>query len=80
MMIFRYGLIPTVIYLRFVISSALCFFKYRDGYGFAGLMWLLALNGLAIYLGFGIDIPNFCMMLIIGRGVARYQMKGRNES
>ena len=79
MMIFRYGLIPTVIYLRFVISSALCFFKYRDGYGFAGVMWLLALNGLAIYLGFGIDIPNFCMMLIIGRGVAHYQMKGRNE-
>ena len=54
--------------------------RQRDGYGFAGLMWLLALNGLAIYLGFGIDIPNFCMMLIIGRGVARYQMKGRNES
>lgn len=33
-------------------------------------MWLAALNGLAIYLGFGIDIPNMLMMFVISRSLA----------
>lgn len=70
MMIFRYGLIPFIIYLALLVKSIWAFIKYRVGYGFASLMWFAALNGIAIYLGFGIDVHNFFIMVIIGRATA----------
>lgn len=70
MMIFRYGLIPLFLYAIILLKSCWGFIKYRIGYGFSSLMWLAALNGLAIYLGFGIDIPNMLMMFVISRSLA----------
>ena len=34
------------------------------------MMWLAALNGLAIYITFGIDIQNLFIMIAIGRSAA----------
>lgn len=69
MMVFRYGLIPLALYLLFVCKSIWGFIKYRIGYGFASIMWLAALSGLAIYLGFGIDIHNMFIMFVISRSL-----------
>lgn len=70
MMVFRYGLIPLTLYLLLIFKSIWGFIKYRIGYGFASLMWLAALNGLAIYLAFGIDIHNMLIMFVISRSLA----------
>ena len=75
MMLFRYGLVPLIIYLVLLAKSIWAFFKHRIGYGFASLMWFAALNGVAIYLGFGIDLHNFFIMIIIGRSVALMRKK-----
>lgn len=70
MMIFRYGFIPLFLYAILLLKSCWGVIKYRIGYGFASLMWLAALNGLAIYLGFGIDIQNMLIMFVISRSLA----------
>lgn len=70
MMVFRYGLLPTVMYLCVALKSIYGFLKYKIGYGFASMMWLAALNGLAIYITFGIDIQNLFIMIAIGRSAA----------
>ena len=79
MMLFRYGLLPTIMYLCVGLKAVYGFFKYKIGYGLAAMMWLAALNGLAIYITYGIDIQNLFIMLVIGRALALIDRK-RHEA
>ena len=79
MMVFRYGLLPMVMYLCVALKSIYGFLKYKIGYGFASMMWLAALNGLAIYITFGIDIQNLFIMIAIGRSAALVDKRKRKN-
>lgn len=73
MMIFRYGILPAFVYCSmFVYATIMSFRKRKAGniYWLAVLMWMLALNGLAIYLSLNIDIQNFVTLLLCGRAIA----------
>ena len=83
MMIFRYGILPTIVYFGVLIYAVVVSFKtrkYGGGYWIAILMWLLALNGLAIYLSLNIDIQNYITLLLCGRGIAYSKSQRKNCS